>query len=245
MRRQAATTINKRFETAKTFLGWCVDQDYLSANPMLKVKRPRLPSRMKVGYTKEEVSRLALAASKGPGWIGIRDRAMILLLLGTGARASELLGMEFNCVQWTIPRPRVGEKPQRTRYLTLHGKGAKDRRVPLGSTAFGALRDYMEARPATACSSIWMSQRGGPLTQGALNQMMVNLREYADVVNVTPHRFRHTYATAWYREHQNIMALKNLLGHSKVETTQRYLASLGADYGLSEDYSTPDSWMVA
>lgn len=82
VRRQSPTTINKRFETAKTFFGWCVDQDYLTANPMLKVKRPRLPCRIRSGYTKDELGRLLMAASKDPGWVGVRDRAMILVLLG-------------------------------------------------------------------------------------------------------------------------------------------------------------------
>lgn len=245
VRKLSPTTINKRFETARTFFAWCEDQDYIRESPMRKVKRPKLPTRIKVGYTKDEVQLLIKAAGKGPGWIGLRDRAIIIILLGTGARASELLGMQVNCVEWTVPRPRPGEKPRRSRYLTLHGKGAKDRRVPLGSEAFGALRDYMAARPATDSPFIWQSQRGTPLTQGALNQMMVNLREYTDVPGITPHRFRHTYAAAWYRENKNLMALKNLLGHSKVETTQRYLASLGADYGLEEEYRTPDSWLVA
>lgn len=245
VRRQSPTTINKRFETARTFFAWCVEQDYLPASPMAKVKRPKMPTRIRMGYSQEEVKRIVAAASKAPGWLGLRDRAIILVLLGTGARAGELCAMQESCVEWQIPRPRAGEKPQRTRYLTLHGKGSKDRRVPLGSTAFGALRDYMAARPPTHLSDIWVTQRGTVFEQGALNQMMVNLREYADVVGITPHRFRHTYAVAWYREHKNIMALKGLLGHSKVETTQRYLAGLGADYGLEEEYATPEGWLVA
>lgn len=69
----------------------------------------------------------------------------------------------------------------------------------------------MAVRPESHHCEIWLSQRGSVLSQGALNQLMVNLREYADVANVTPHRFRHSYAVAWYREHKNIMALKNLL----------------------------------
>lgn len=94
---------------------------------------------------------------------------------------------------------------------TTLARTAKDRKVPIGSTAFGALRDYMAVRPESHHCEIWLSQRGSVLSQGALNQLMVNLREYADVANVTPHRFRHSYAVAWYREHKNIMALKNLL----------------------------------
>lgn len=243
-RKQSPTTVNKRYESAKTFFGWCVAQEYLGSNPMLKVKRPKMPSRFRVGYSKDEVKRLVEAAAKAPGWLAARDRAILLMLLGTGARASELTGMHMDCVQWTVPRPRPGGPPQRTRYLTLHGKGGKDRRVPLGATAFGALRDYMAIRPPTHHTNVWLTQRGTPFNAGALNQMMVNLRDYSDVAGVTPHRFRHTYATAWYRQHRDIMALKNLLGHSKVETTQRYLASLGADYGLQEDYSTPDTYLL-
>lgn len=127
--------------------------------------------------------------------------------------------------------------------IKVLGKGSKWRYVPMGSKVSRALKDYLRQRPQIEADALWLTQRRTPLAYGTLNAMLRHLGDYAGVPDVTPHRFRHTYASEWYRHLRDIMALKNLLGHSKVEVTQRYLRSLGVDYGTGDEYSTPDSWL--
>ena len=74
--------------------------------------------------------------------------------------------------------------------------------------------------------------------------MLKNLGKYANVENVHPHRFRHTYAAEWWTANRDLYALKNLLGHSRLQTTEIYLRSLGLEYGTGPEYKTPDSWLT-
>ena len=225
------TTLGGRYTCASTFFRWCEDQEFIQFSPFRKVRRPKMPTQNVVGFSAEEAKRLVKFSQTGPGFLRYRDHAVVLLLLDTGARANELLCLTEKDIDW--PRRR----------LQLHGKGAKDRWVPLGPDAHNALRAYLRERPKHPAANIWLTQRRTVMDYGTLNMMLKNLGEYAGVDGVRPHRFRHTYASQWYEHHQNIMALKNLLGHSKVETTQRYLRSLGMDYGTGHEYSTPSTWL--
>lgn len=228
----AMTTLGSRYTAGKTFFRWCEDQEYVAVSPFRKVRRPKTPVTNVVGFLPDEARRLVKFSQTSPGWLAYRDHAIVMTLLDTGARANELLSLRESDLDFARRR------------IQLHGKGAKDRWVPLGPDAQRAIKAYLKERPKqTANASIWVTQRRTVLEYGALNMMLKNLGEYAGVEECRPHRFRHTYASQWYEKHQNIMALKNLLGHSKVETTQRYLRTLGLDYGTGHEYATPTSWL--
>lgn len=230
-RTMAASTIRNHYSYASRVLDWCVEQERLEINPMKKVRAPKLPQATRHGFEKDELLRMQAQSLTAPGWLAYRDKALITLLIGTGARASELLTLTEDSFDW--PRNRV----------LLHGKGAKDRWVTLGRTASKAVRDYLRARPRGA-SSFWVSQRHTPLAYGALSMMLGHLGDYCDppVPNVTAHRFRHTFASEFYRRHKDLLALRNLLGHTKIEVTERYLRSLGVEYGTTT-YESPDDWL--
>lgn len=228
--RVSPTTVHHRHQALSRFFRWCEEQDHLphGTSPMRRVRRPSLPIPSRVGFTREEARKLVHEAGKAPGWLGYRDRAIVLTLLGCGLRANELLTMQLD---WPHHRVKV------------LGKGSKWRSVPMGPRVSRALKDYLRHRPQIEADALWLTQRRTPLGYSTLNAMLGHLGDYAGVADVTPHRFRHTYAAEWYREHRDIMALKNLLGHSKVEVTQRYLRSLGLEYGTGDEFSTPDTWL--
>lgn len=228
----AASSIGKHHAAASTFFRWCEDRDYIEFSPMRKVRRPRLPQRVVTGFDREQCKRLVEFSGKAGGWLAYRDRAIVLFLLDTGARANELLSLRAADIDW--PRHRV----------LLHGKGQKDRWVPLGQKAGRAVREYIRERPQARTENLWVTLRRAAMDYATLHAMLRALGTYASVDDVRPHRFRHTYASVWYERHKDILALRNLLGHSKVETTQRYLRSLGHEYGTEAGmYMSPGDWL--
>jgi site-specific recombinase XerD len=225
-------TLQSRQRSVSRFLEWCVEQDYLVESPMRKVKAIRGEQRAREAFTLEESMRLLKAARNADGWLRQRDTAIVGFLLGTGARADELLTLTNQHFDWNTGR------------VLVNGKGRKDRRIPMGKGVQKAIREYLRGRPASSHANIWLTTRGTAMSHGTLWAMLKALGEYADVEHCHPHRFRHTFAVEWYKANRDIMALKNLLGHSKVETTQRYLSSLGINYGTDGLYPMPDEWIL-
>ncbi len=236
VRRMSPRTVVGRHTAARRFFSWCVEQEIIPKSPMDMVRAPKAPEDAVVGFTDEEVERLIRESGKAWGWLAARDRAIVTTLLGTGARADELLRMTEDSIEWG----RQGKGGR----ITLHGKGGKIRRVPMGHTTAKAIKRYLRDRPDPRDDALWITLRRTPMNYGALNMMLKHLGEYSGVEGVTPHRFRHTYASQWWTHHRDILALKNLLGHSRIVTTERYLRSLGHEYGTDHTYETPDNWLA-
>jgi integrase/recombinase XerD len=230
----SASWFEWRLRALKGFMRWCVEEGCLQQSPMERIKPPRTPHRIRVGFDREEVKRLVYYAGAGPGAIPVRDRAIVTFLLGTGARASELLGVTLGDLDFANGR------------IKLHGKGSKDRVVPMGPKVRAALRQWRAVRGRYAepgRQEWWWTQKRTPMGYATLNSMLNALEERAGVPNVEAHRFRHTFACEYFRAHRDIIALMGMLGHAKVETTQRYLAGLGVDYAVNSGYETPDAWL--
>lgn len=233
----ARSTLIQRYAAARTFFQWCVDEGRLDVSPMVNVKRPKEEHRIREALDREQFRILVQNAAAGPGWIGLRDKAILLLLLDTGARASELLGMGERCIDW-----RAGQ-------VVLHGKGSKDRVMDLAPETRRAIRAYLQhpKRPKLPGDPVWVTLRRRAMGYGALNAMIHAMEGYAGLdTRVTPHRFRHTFAAEFTRANLgNVKATKERLGHSKIATTERYIESLGGGYGLGESFKTPAaSWGI-
>lgn len=232
------SSISTRFTRANRFFNWCIEQGYLGEgdNPMRTLRRPKPPKQSRVAFDRAEVSRMFKVLAAKPGWIGARDRAIVTVLLGTGARATELTLMTLNDLDW--PHKRI----------LLHGKGEggqrKDRRVPMGKGTMNALREYLKVRPKVATPMLWLTLQKRPIAYMALEHMVRNLGEYAGVEPVFPHRFRHTFATEHYLANRDLIALKNVLGHENVTVTLRYLERLGVSYMGGDESRSPDEWLV-
>ena len=233
-------SVGQRYQAAHRFFNWCVEQSYIDANPMKKIRRPKRDQRVRESFTREEVDRMWVVLRAKGGWTGVRDRTIVTCLLGLGCRAAELLTMKWSDIDWQHHR------------ITLHGKGSKDRRERMGSNTFKALREWQRTvretqrkgrLPEVDLAYVWMSQRGA-MTYGALEMMVRHLGEYADVDNCILHRFRHTFATEHYRANRDILMLKHDLGHEDVNVTMKYLARLGVEYDEGKDRKTPDEWLL-
>jgi integrase/recombinase XerD len=165
----------------------------------------------------EEVERLLDAAGYPGTSLAVRDRALLELLYGTGARISEAVGLAVDDV----------DLAERTVLLT--GKGGKQRRVPLGSYAARAVQAYLvQSRPALAASgrgtpALFLNARGGPLSRQSAWVVLRTAAERAGLSSgISPHTLRHSFATHLMDGGADVRVVQELLGHASVTTTQIY-----------------------
>lgn len=200
--------------------GWhkfLVDEGATPHNPAHDIHPPKVPARLPKALTIEQMTSLIDAASVGEGPIPLRNRALLELLYGTGARISEIVNL-------TVEDIDVDSAA-----LRLFGKGRKERIVPLGSYAIEALEAYaVRGRPALAAkgvgaSAFFLNKRGRPLSRQSAWEEIQRIAEYAHIAHVSPHTFRHSFATHLLQGGADIRIVQELLGHSSVTTTQIYI----------------------
>jgi integrase/recombinase XerD len=176
----------------------------------------RLPKAIPVG----SVVALIEAAGAVEGPRGVRDRALLELLYGTGARISEAVGLA------------VDDLDRGSAAVRLAGKGGKERVVPVGSYALQAVEDYLvRGRPALAAAgkggvrggTLFLNVRGGPLSRQSAWAILRAAAERAGVhEEVSPHTLRHSFATHLLDGGADVRVVQELLGHASVTTTQVY-----------------------
>lgn len=189
----------------------------LDADPTAPVSPPRPPSRLPKAISVDEVEALLQAASAGETVAALRDRALLEVLYGTGARISEAVGLDIDDVA-------ADEGVVR-----LRGKGGKERVVPLGSYAADALTAYLvRGRPGLATRgkgtpAVFLNQRGGRLSrQGAWGVLRAAAERAGLTGHLSPHTLRHSFATHLLDGGADVRVVQELLGHASVTTTQIY-----------------------
>ncbi|HZO87079.1 MAG TPA: tyrosine-type recombinase/integrase [Chthonomonadaceae bacterium] len=148
-----------------------------------------------------------------------RDEAILLFLLDTGVRASELCAIQIR---------HLGMQSRR---CTVLGKGNKHRMVPFGGTTAKALWQYLREDPRDPDDPMFISERGEPLTRSGLRQLMERLGKAAQIerARCSPHTWRHTFTVEFLRAGGNVFSLQQMLGHTNLQMTNRYVALAQAD----------------
>lgn len=180
-----------------------------------------------VGYlTRPEMDAL-LAASDQTHWLGRRDHALLLTMYNSGARASEITSLRFEQVHFDT-----------TTYLQMHGKGRKDRTVPLWPKTARVLQQWFREREVGVDSIVFPTIRGTPLSSDSLDHLFQKAVRRAGQVcpsllnkRITPHLVRHTTAMHLLQAGVDITVIALWLGHESIETTHIYLE---ADLALKE-----------
>lgn len=207
--------------TLKAFLTWCSEEEDLeglvSVLVPLKMEMPRVVETIKEIYTKQQIASLLKAAEKEYNEeLRVRDKAIISVLLETGIRGGELVGLTLENCYFT---------PEDS-YIRVYGKGMKWREVPLGD-AVQQLRRYINRyRKKNADSHVFINRYGKPLGLYGLDQVITRLAEWSGLEGCYPHRFRHTYAVRYLLRGGDIYHLRLRMGHSSVKVTEEYLKAL-------------------
>ncbi len=193
------------------------------------VRPPSPPKRLPKALSVTEVEALLTASGSAGTALAVRDRALLELLYGTGARISEATGLD------------VDDVDLEDRAVLLSGKGGKQRLVPVGSFAVDAVRTYLTGARAdlvsTGTPALFLNARGGRLSRQSAWAVLVRSAERAGLrKEVSPHTLRHSFATHLLDGGADVRVVQELLGHASVTTTQIY--TLVTVEKLREVYAT-------
>jgi integrase/recombinase XerD len=211
----APTSIHRQISAIRTYYRFLVAEGVVVANPSERLESPKRWRNLPGVLAVSEIDRL-LAAPTPDTPLGIRDRALLELAYATGARVSELVGVRLQDVLYEEGVAR------------LFGKGAKERLVPVGRRALGAVALYArEVRPGLdrgrTRGVLFLNARGTPLSRvGAWGVIKQAARRAGITKRVTPHTLRHSFATHLLEGGADLRAVQEMLGHADLATTQVY-----------------------
>jgi integrase/recombinase XerD len=209
------SAVNRALVVLRSFYRAMVAMGHLDhrANPLNGFPSIKaVPRKLPVSLAPEQVSRL-LAQPKSDTVIGLRDRAMLALLYGTGIRATECATL------------RSGQVDLNRLTISVCGKGGHERTIPLNPQLAEVLRTYASARgPALPTAPFFRSRFGRPLSRGAIYERVRTWGQRSRVgIPLSPHRMRHTFATHLVRAGVGLVTIRDLLGHRQITSTQIYL----------------------
>lgn len=208
------------------FFHWLVDHGYITHDPTVGIKEPKVDKVLIRVFTQDELLLLDAACVRPASGRSVtpderrmltaRDRAILWLLLSTGIRLSELCGLHFCDIDWEQGM------------IFVKGKGAKERRVPMGVVARQYLNTYVmywRGTPSDSSEPVFMSVFGKPLVQSAVKQMFSRIKKIAGITDkrVSAHTCRHWFAVNCIKNGMPTIALKNLLGHESWKMIEVYV----------------------
>jgi len=219
----SVASINRVDSTLRSFFKH-LQQEYGYADPTLEISPKKSARRLPKALTIAQIVSMIDVALRDGQPITVRDQAMLELLYSSGARVSELVGINLNDVSTIETDDGI------ITTLKLRGKGSKERIVPLGSFAAKAIENYMvrvrpdlAAKSSKTTSALFLNSRGSRISRQSAWQMVLDAAEAAGVTeHVSPHVFRHSYATHLLDGGADIRVVQELLGHASVTTTQIY-----------------------
>ena len=202
-------TVRRKLSCLSSFFSFLQDMGYVSGNPARRLPLPKQERRMPVTLSEEQARQL-IAAAELP-W----HRCLVVLLLATGMRRSELLQVTLEDIA------------AQNRQLLVHGKGAKQRTLPLARQALAAIAGYLPHRAPGHSRRLFVNCRGAPIRGQVINQTLEEILVRAGLSGqgITPHKLRHTFATQLIQKGVDVRTVQELLGHADLGTTARYLHS--------------------
>lgn len=211
----AKTTIARKLAVWRSFYKFLARDDVLPVNPLINVSTPKQSQKLPQFMFPEEVNLLINAPDAST--LGIRDRAILETLYASGVRIAELVSLNLEHLNI------------QDGYILVLGKGAKERIVPLGSYAAKAIDHYLKAgRPqliikGTVEPALFLNYRGGRLTPRGIRKLIDKyVQQISLKKNISPHVFRHSFATHLLDNGADLRSVQEMLGHVKLSTTQIY-----------------------
>jgi site-specific recombinase XerD len=228
-----------------TFFHWLIDHKYLQVDPTLLINEPKVEKALIRVFTDEELKMLDAACDRAPSgrsitpderrMLAARDRAVLWLLLSTGIRLSELCGLRFCDLDW--------DKGM----VLVKGKGAKERRVPMGTVARQHLNTYIvywRGAPADTNERVFTTVFGKPVTPSAIKQLFARLKRVVGITDkrVSAHTCRHWFAVSSIKRGVPSVVLQDWLGHEDLKMIKTYIRLAEQDHSdLYAKFSPVDS----
>lgn len=211
--------------TLKVLGNWLLAEELAEAAALRALHKPRVPDKLIESVPDDTLRRLL-------GLATVRDRAILLLLLDTGLRVSEAAGVRLGDL-----RPDGSVK--------VMGKGAKERIVPIGSTARGAIVRYLGQRgPGTPDAPLFLGRRGALDARG-MQQVLKRLKVRAGITGrCSPHSLRHTFARSYLVNGGDAFSLQQILGHTTLDMVKRYVSLADAEVAVKHRVASPADRLI-
>ena len=210
------SSIGRKLAALKGYFRYLLREKKIQSDPLAWISTPKQEKPLPAFLSVDDVF-LLLGGIQGDGLLTIRDRAILETLYSTGVRVSELTGLNWNDVDFQLGIIRVV------------GKGSKERIVPIGEMALGALRNYGAdqsikwKRAAKGDTAVFLNHRGGRITTRSVGRVVEKYLKAAGIaVRMGPHGLRHSFATHLLNGGADLRVIQELLGHASLSTTQRY-----------------------
>ena len=233
-RKYANATVARRTAAVKSFYSYLMASKLISADPTEQIDAPRVDRTPPKAISTNEVDELLELALRSSTPEGLRDKAMLELLYGTGLRVSELVALELADVS-------LDERTCR-----CVGKAGRERILPLGETAVTALEEYLDiarsqlARGAAAeTEALFLNHRGKRLTRQGFWLILKGYADDAGLHDLTPHMLRHSFAAHLLGNGAELREVQERLGHASLSTTQIYAHMPGSRTGKSNGTRPP------
>jgi integrase/recombinase XerD len=241
-------TVNNIWIALSSFWTWAAVELHVPHIIRGHVRQPDYRPPVIETYTEVQIKAMLAACQETAAWRtrnghqartqrseSLRDQAIIVTLIDTGVRASELCNLEIR-----------DYNQQTGRLLVRQGKGSKDRPVFLGQTGRRLIWRYLAERPtASPTDPLFPTNTNRPLERNNLRKTLQRIGERAGVTNVTIHRFRHTFAVTFLRNGGSLLELQEMLGHEKMETVRIYAKLAAADLQAAQRRASPaDNWRL-
>ncbi len=210
-----STSVNRKLSSLRSFYRYLLRKDVVSVDPMLKVIGPKKKKPLPVFVKEAEMDRLLDDADFGDGFLGVRDRMILEVFYETGVRRSELIGLNDADVDFSA------------RIIKVTGKRNKQRLIPFGEELKRDLQAYLLVRDENISEredgAFFVRMDGRRLSPGMVYLLVKrNLAKVVTLKKKSPHVLRHSFATSMLNHNAELEAVKELLGHESLSTTEIY-----------------------
>ncbi|MBN2601533.1 MAG: site-specific tyrosine recombinase XerD [Candidatus Marinimicrobia bacterium] len=230
-----ASSLSRNFSSIRSFHKFLMGENIVQTNPAELLQSPRLPARLPKILDLNEIEAILETIDINTNK-GIRDRSIIETLYSTGLRVSELTTLEMNSIFF------------QHNVIRVIGKGSKERIVPFGDRAKKYLKNYISAvrslllRSTKSGDILFLNMRGTPLSRMGVWKIIQQYVKLAGIrKQVSPHVFRHSFATHLLEGGANLRAVQEMLGHSDISTTQIY-THLDREYLIEQHRTFHPRW---
>jgi Site-specific recombinase XerD len=209
-----ATSVNRKLSALRSFYKYLLKKGIVTADPLRKIVGPKNKRPLPIFLREKEMNELMDDVDYGEGFIGVRDHLIIEMFYMTGMRRAELIGLRDVDIDFS------------GQLIKVTGKRDKQRLIPFGKELEDSMRKYLAERKAInnqIDQSFFVDAKGGPLSPGQVYRIVqTNLSKVVTQKKRSPHVLRHTFATTMLNHDAQLGAVKELLGHSSLATTQIY-----------------------